>query len=141
MSYLPGLRLRPILRRAIPVACLGLLLSCTSLRIEPSSPYEGVVIGHAWSIHFLTISVPRAPRARALDLVGNATLSDVRNAEVETWPDFIWPFSWINAIFGWSGAEVRADYGLPPPMIESASPPVDPEVSTNKISWLDEAGR
>lgn len=125
---------RPILRRGMSLLLLGSLVSCTSLHIEPTSPHEGVVVGHAWSINFLTISLPRSPRARALDIVGNASLSDVRNAEIETWPELFWPFSWINAIFGFNGAEVRADYGLPPP--SDAFPAVGAPEGGAKISLL-----
>ena len=90
-------------------------VSCTSLEIEPRNAYEGVVIGHAWSINFLTITLPLSPRARALDLVGSARLEDVRNAEIEEWPELIWPISWLNGLIGFCAAEVRAEYGLPPP--------------------------
>lgn len=107
--------------------------SCTSLEIQPRNAHEGVVIGHAWSFNFLTITVPLSPRSRALDLVGSARLEDVRNAEIDEWPDLIWPISWLNGLLGFCAAEVRADYGLPAP--------VDPSrEATDDAAAASEAG-
>jgi hypothetical protein len=109
------------LAAALPACALALLHgACTSLTIEPRNAHEGVVVGYAWSFNFLTITVPLSPRSRALDLVGGARLEDVRNAEIEEWPDLIWPISWLNGLIGFCGAEVRAEYGLPPP-VEASS--------------------
>ncbi|MBL8897528.1 MAG: hypothetical protein JNM84_07870 [Planctomycetes bacterium] len=119
---------------ALPRVLRALLLSlgaglacgaCTSLTIEPRNAHEGVVIGYAWSFNIITVTVPLDPRERALALVGGARLSDVRNAEIEEWPDFIWPFSWLNGLLGFCAAEVRAEYGLPPPSDAPLSEPPD----------------
>jgi hypothetical protein len=110
----------------LALGCIALAgSSCTSLEIQPRNAHEGVVIGHAWSFNFLTITVPLSPRARALDLVGGARLEDVRNAEIDEWPDLIWPISWLNGLLGFCAAEVRAEYGLPPPVEPSRETSAD----------------
>ncbi|MBK9385003.1 MAG: hypothetical protein IPN34_09340 [Planctomycetes bacterium] len=117
--------------------------SCTSLTIEPRNAHEGVVIGYAWSFNIITVTIPLSPRERALDLVGSARLSDVRNAEIEEWPNFIWPINWLNGLIGYCGAEVRAEYGLPPPgepssADPSATPPAFPSPSADEPSANEE---
>lgn len=118
MTRFPRRRRRRILRVVGWCALLAAApgpVACTSMRVEPLNEHEGVVIANAWSLNFLSITLPRSPRMRAIDILGNASLPDVRNAQVTEWPELIWPFDWLNGLLGFYAAEVRADYGLPPP--------------------------
>ena len=84
------------------------------MTVSPDTPTAGRFRSEARALHLLGGRIPRPALPAALAEAAGRGLPNARVTDCESYPDFWFPFSWINWLLGFEGAVIEGVYGNPP---------------------------
>ena len=106
--------MHPSRPRALLLAAALAGAGCSSLTVRPTSTIAGSFRSKALAFHFVGRRFPGPALAAAFEEASDRGLPNARVTSSRSYPDFFFPFSFLNLLLGFEGATVEGVYGGPP---------------------------